>query len=163
MLSQINIQDVSCRAVCDIGGGADTIALETKSIEINRPLFIGIICLIIFLIILVILVVCCVLWYKFGMKEKYGYQVQMRLKKNFAVDGNKLSSYRLSGVEAAGADEDSEGPDVKEFRDYDEGGSVEEDSFVDPNYNRHPNHKGDLGNKAELRAPLPAQKPFLRI
>ena len=41
----------------------------------------------------------------------------MRLKKSFDVD-NKLSSYRLSGVEADGADVDSEdGGDVtKEFR-----------------------------------------------
>ena len=88
----------------------------------------------------------------------------MRLKKNFAVDTNKLSSYRLSGVHAQvpmEVDGDDE-PDVtKEFRDMDDGSL--DDSFVDPNFART-NNKMDMRSKDDISSSgTSAQRPFLRI
>ena len=133
------------------------------TLEINRTLYICIILVIILIIIILIIIILCVLWHKFGFKEKYGYQINMRLKKNFAVDTNKLSSYRLSGVQAQvpiEVDGDDE-PDVKEFRDMDDGSL--DDSFVDPNFART-NNKLDMRSKDDISSSGTSnQRPFLRI
>jgi len=164
----INIKQVSCEAECQIE--EDVIVLPVKEIEINRTLFICVIFVIVLIIIIIIVIVCCVLWHKFGFKEKYGYQINMRLKKSFDVD-NKLSSYRLSGVEADAADEDSDEDikkefrdmdETKEFRDMDETGSVDDDSFVDPNFAKT-NQKIDMRSKDDVSNQPPNQRPFLRI
>lgn len=90
----------------------------------------------------------------------------MRLKKNFAVDTNKLSSYRLSGVQADVPIEEVDGDDadVKEFRDMDDGSL--DDSFVDPNFART-NNKIDMRSKDDISSSGASnnynQKPFLRI
>ena len=98
------------------------------------------------------------------MKEKYGYQINMKLKKNFAVDTNKLSSYRMSGVQAdVPVEMDGSDPDVvKEFRDMDDDGSLD-DSFVDPNFART-NNKMDMRSKDDISSSGASnQRPFLRI
>lgn len=96
----------------------------------------------------------------------------MRLKKNFAVDGNKLSSYRLSGVEADAAkvdfppELDDSDTDVKEvvMRSPRQGpNSVgDDDSFVDPNFAKT-NQKIDMRSKDDISNHPPNQRPFLRI
>jgi len=161
---KINIQQVRCEAACQIG--EDFITLPVTDMEINRTLYIMVIFCIILIILIIIIILCCVLWHKFGFKEKYGYQINMRLKKNFAVDTNKLSSYRLSGVQADVPIEEVDGDDadVKEFRDMDEGSL--DDSFVDPNFART-NNKIDMRSKDDISSSGASnnynQKPFLRI
>jgi len=161
---KINIQQVRCEAACQIG--EDFITLPITDIEINRTLYIMVIFCIILIILIIIIIICCVLWHKFGFKEKYGYQINMRLKKNFAVDTNKLSSYRLSGVQADVPIEEVDGDDadVKEFRDMDDGSL--DDSFVDPNFART-NNKIDMRSKDDISSSGASnnynQKPFLRI
>jgi len=160
---KINIQQVKCTADCLIGD-LNTLPLKDDvSIEINRTLYICVIFVIILIIIILIIIVCCVLWHKFGFKEKYGYQINMRLKKNFAVDTNKLSSYRMSGVQAdVPVEVDGSDPDVvKEFRDMDDGSL--DDSFVDPNFART-NNKVDMRSKDDISSSGASnQRPFLRI
>ncbi|KAL5248248.1 hypothetical protein ACHWQZ_G017433 [Mnemiopsis leidyi] len=158
---KINIQQVRCTSECTIGN--DFVTAAPLTLEINRTLYICIILVIILIIIILIIIILCVLWHKFGFKEKYGYQINMRLKKNFAVDTNKLSSYRLSGVQAQvpiEVDGDDE-PDVKEFRDMDDGSL--DDSFVDPNFART-NNKLDMRSKDDISSSGTSnQRPFLRI
>ena len=95
----------------------------------------------------------CCLWHRCGFKEKYGYKVNMRLNKSFNVD-NKFSSYRLSGVEADGAEPESD--DDEKAKDG-EGSLIEDDSFVDPNFAQS---NQDYNNKFDQSE---TQKPFLRI
>eukprot|EP00116_Pleurobrachia_bachei_P001308 sb/3461570/ len=155
----INIAQVRCEAKCDIG--EESIVLPVKNIEVNRTLFIVVIFIIILIILIVIIMVCCVLWHQFGFKEKYGYQINMRLNKQFNVGDNKLSSYRLSGVQPDGPleeekeGEDQEGDITKEFMD---DGSMEEDeSFTDPNFARGNGEKDidyeSKGAEVEVKQP----------
>jgi len=160
---KINIKQVKCTADCLIGDINTLPVKDAAEIEINRTLYICVVLAIILIIILLIIIVCCVLWHKFGFKEKYGYQINMRLKKNFAVDTNKLSSYRVSGVQAdVPIEVDGSDPDiVKEFRDMDDGSL--DDSFVDPNFART-NNKVDMRSKDDISSSGTSnQRPFLRI
>jgi len=153
----INIAQVRCEAKCDIG--EESIVLPVKNIEVNRTLFIVVIFIIILIILIVIIMVCCVLWHQFGFKEKYGYQINMRLNKQFNVGDNKLSSYRLSGVQPDGPlEEDKTGEDegdiTKEFMD---DGSLEDESFTDPNFARGNGEKDidyeSKGAEVEVKQP----------
>ena len=69
---------------------------------------------------------------------------------------NKFSSYRLSGVEADGAEPESD--DYEKGKDG-EGSLIEDDSFVDPNFAQS-NQNHDYNNKFDQSE---TQKPFLRI
>ena len=89
----------------------------------------------------------------------------MRMKKNFAVDGNKLSSYRLSGVEADAAKVDiaaDDSDDDVKIKDIDVGSLVDDDSFVDPNFAKT-NRKIDMRSKDDVSGQPINQRPFLRI